>query len=217
MTMTLFAKIERFSRELESSGAYVKIFGGEEGVVKYLFELCERKEVSRVIKTSFRLAEEIDLTKQLGRGRIDVIEGGVRTRAIQLANAFHDRNLHDWNRRYLRQAQSDLERIYPEIKIGISGAIAGIASLGTIMIAKEEGNWGLVASLPPVHVVIMETAQVKANLDEVFAEVENILNDYGELLFVTGPSETADIGLVTVKGVHGPTELHVLIMDRSYG
>jgi L-lactate dehydrogenase complex protein LldG len=72
----------------------------------------------------------------------------------------------------------------------------------------------LVSLVPPVHLAIVEAGRIRRTMAEVLAAV----NQPGELsrtvTFITGPSRTSDIELTLAIGVHGPGQLHVIVIDR---
>ncbi len=96
--------------------------------------------------------------------------------------------------------------------VGISGAELAVAETGSLLI-RGDGVSELVTALPPVHIAIIRADQIVETLDEAFAfcqrELERAPKDF---LFITGPSRTADIELTPVIGVHGPQELHVIVI-----
>jgi L-lactate dehydrogenase complex protein LldG len=68
--------------------------------------------------------------------------------------------------------------------------------------------------LPPVHIAIVERAQIVPDLFDMFAilgrQIETGLPT--NLAFITGPSKTGDIELTLITGVHGPGKWHVIVI-----
>ena len=73
--------------------------------------------------------------------------------------------------------------------------------------------------LPPVHVAIMESKCILSSSEDLIARLMVDLEEKGELdsclTLITGPSLTADIELNLVHGIHGPRELHVIILESD--
>jgi L-lactate dehydrogenase complex protein LldG len=65
-----------------------------------------------------------------------------------------------------------------------------------------------VSLLPRVHLAIVRPEMLRADMNQVFAEAK----DSNYLVFITGPSRTADIELTVTLGVHGPKNLYVWMM-----
>jgi L-lactate dehydrogenase complex protein LldG len=55
--------------------------------------------------------------------------------------------------------------------------------------------------------------QLVASLDEALARIEGlVLDGHPYVTLMTGPSRTADIERALTVGVHGPRELHVVLV-----
>lgn len=95
--------------------------------------------------------------------------------------------------------------------IGISGAQAGIAETGTLLLDSERERHRLVSLVPPVHIAILDASQIVATLGEALSLMRQDKDVSPIVTLVTGPSRTADIELTLAIGVHGPQELYVIV------
>jgi L-lactate dehydrogenase complex protein LldG len=95
--------------------------------------------------------------------------------------------------------------------VGVTGAEWGIAETATIVLPSGPERPRLTSLLPPVHVAVLRAERILPDLPALFALV-GILPP--ALTLITGPSRSADIGLVPVLGAHGPTEVIVLLVTR---
>jgi L-lactate dehydrogenase complex protein LldG len=99
--------------------------------------------------------------------------------------------------------------------VGISTAQAGIAETGTLILEVEKERHRLVSLLPPVHIAIVKSGDLHLTIGDALTALRG--NDKNSLsraiTFITGPSRTADIELTLTVGVHGPKELHVIVID----
>lgn len=114
--------------------------------------------------------------------------------------------------RVLVPGQVALEQV-AKAPLGITTADAGIADTGTIVLLHTLDKGRLAALLPPIHTVMLKRERVYADkkmyLDEIRKRAD-ILNTT-PMTWVTGPSLTADIEKVLVRGAHGPRRLIVLL------
>jgi L-lactate dehydrogenase complex protein LldG len=96
------------------------------------------------------------------------------------------------------------------IKAGITGALAGVADTGTLVIPGGPGQPLTASLLPEIHIAVLRTADIEESLAQVFSlhKVES----YPATVLVSGPSRTADIEMTLTIGVHGPGELHVFVV-----
>jgi L-lactate dehydrogenase complex protein LldG len=72
----------------------------------------------------------------------------------------------------------------------------------------------LASLLPPVHIAIVERAQIVPDLFDLFAILEQQIPTGlpTNVALITGPSKTGDIELTLITGVHGPGKWHVIIV-----
>ena len=101
--------------------------------------------------------------------------------------------------------------------IGITGADYAVAETGSVVVMPRKGLSRLVSVVPPIHLALVRAQDVVESLDDVFLfrrlEYYRNGNDMGSYLnFITGPSRTADIEQTLVVGVHGPKEVHMVLL-----
>ena len=97
--------------------------------------------------------------------------------------------------------------------LGITSAQWAIAETGTLVLEAESENHRLISLVPPVHLCLLEASKIRQTLGEVLALTQGNLGH--AMTFVTGASRTSDIELTLAIGVHGPGELHVIVLaDR---
>ncbi|MFN3491375.1 MAG: lactate utilization protein C, partial [Anaerolineales bacterium] len=92
----------------------------------------------------------------------------------------------------------------PQILVGVTNAIVGLADTGSVLEADEALHPSL---LPEIHIVILKSKDIVPSLPDGMKFVK----DKNAAVFITGPSRTADIEMTLSIGVHGPKELHVFI------
>lgn len=97
--------------------------------------------------------------------------------------------------------------------IGVTTAQAGIADTGTVVLMHTRERGRLAALLAPVHVVFLRKNAVHTDKVTFLAEARRAGMDMATtpLTWVTGPSLTADIEKVLVRGAHGPGRVVVLM------
>jgi len=100
-----------------------------------------------------------------------------------------------------------------EAQLGLTTAQWAIAETGTLVLVSDRERHRLASLLPETHVAVLEASAILPSLGAALAAVSQDELAGRTVTFVTGPSRTADIELTLVVGVHGPRELHVLLID----
>jgi L-lactate dehydrogenase complex protein LldG len=99
-----------------------------------------------------------------------------------------------------------------EAGVGITAALCGIATTGTVVIGPGIAHEGILSSLCSHHIVVLPAEVIQQDLASGLSAVEAYVGAGSRLAFVTGPSRTSDIELIPVLGVHGPLQLDVVIV-----
>lgn len=191
-----------------------------------------------VTKSKSMASEEIALNEYLEDLGIEVVETDLGERMVQLththpshliAPAIHLRKedaaavfgTEPTVEAIQKHARESLRQKFIDASVGISGANIAIAETGTVVIVSNEGNVDLTATLPQVHIALFGIDKLVATLDDAVAVLKMLpRSGTGQLMtsyvnWITGPSRSADIEQSLTIGVHGPKEMHCVILDNG--
>ena len=98
-------------------------------------------------------------------------------------------------------------------EVGVVHAVAAVASTGSVVVDARRVR--SVSLLPPACVFIVNTADIVATPSDVLRNRTRWWPDGlpSQIVLVTGPSRSGDIELQLLTGVHGPGEVHVVLID----
>ena len=97
-------------------------------------------------------------------------------------------------------------------RVGITDAFCGVASTGSVCVSVSRSFAVPISMLTRSHIVIIDSKTIVPRPRDIFST--HFLGGKGlhrSFSFITGPSATADMGQL-VRGVHGPGELHVIVL-----
>jgi L-lactate dehydrogenase complex protein LldG len=97
--------------------------------------------------------------------------------------------------------------------IGLTGADAGLWLTGSIIVTSGPGRPRLASLLTPVHVTLLRRSTLVDALPTLIAARPDLITRGSNFICITGPSRTADIEHTLSRGVHGPGEVHVVLLD----
>jgi len=124
------------------------------------------------------------------------------------------------NHRFVEELKpSEAVGIISKADVGITWAQYGAARQGCIVEVAYDDAIKLASSLPRVHVALLSSKDLLADLPTVLTRIGELLRDDSReqrkpvVSIISGPSKTADIELTIVYGVHGPHAFQVVLLD----
>ena len=99
--------------------------------------------------------------------------------------------------------------------VSITGAFAGIAETGTLVMTSGPEHPVSLNLLPDTHVVVLREADIVSGYEDVWARLRA---RYGKNAMprtvntITGPSRTGDIEQAMELGAHGPRRMHIVVV-----
>jgi L-lactate dehydrogenase complex protein LldG len=100
-----------------------------------------------------------------------------------------------------------------EVGGGLTGADAGLAESGSIVLRSGPGRPRSASLLPGLHVAVLAVDRLVRSLAHYAAQHPAAPQGISNLVVVTGPSRSADIEQELTLGVHGPRQLHVILVN----
>ncbi|HZP95306.1 MAG TPA: LUD domain-containing protein [Candidatus Limnocylindria bacterium] len=238
------ALIERFTHEAEAVGAKVYRAADAEEARRVVAAICRAKRAKLVVKSKSMATEEIHLNEHLEGQGLTVVETDLGEWILQLAHerpshliapAVHKTReeiaalfskvvghpVGSDPATLVAVAREKLRDSFIRADVGITGGNVLIADTGTLVLVTNEGNADLATTLPAVHIAVVGIEKIVPSLDDAAAVLKLLarsatgqkLSTYTQ--FITGPSRSADIELKTQIGVHGPKELHFVLIDNG--
>ena len=124
----------------------------------------------------------------------------------------------------LDSALAGLTRVAPDccqalahVDLGLTYAHAALLDSGSLVLVAGPGCARAVSLLPPTHICLVERSALAPDVSALPELLRCHADTNGRLPsclnLVTGPSSTADIELVPVRGVHGPGALELVALD----
>ena len=107
--------------------------------------------------------------------------------------------------------REELRSLCATADIGITSADYALADTGTLVMLASPQEARLVSLLPPAHIAVVPRDRILTGLDELFTLVPLPASATSSMVLITGPSRTADIEQILVRGVHGPGLITVII------
>jgi L-lactate utilization protein LutC len=106
----------------------------------------------------------------------------------------------------------ELRRLSATADFGITSADYALADTGTLVMLSSGREARMISLVPPVHIAVLPKDRFLTGLDDLFTVVPTPAEISSSMVLITGPSRTADIEQILIRGVHGPGELYVVVV-----
>jgi L-lactate dehydrogenase complex protein LldG len=108
--------------------------------------------------------------------------------------------------------RGELRELCATVDIGITSADYVLADTGTLVMIASPQEARMVSLLPPAHIAVVPADRILTGLDELFTALPRPAEQSSSMVLITGPSRTADIEQILVRGVHGPGQIMVVLV-----
>ncbi len=178
----------RFIEELEALGGHGKRVENLEEAREYVLDLAREREAKLLLRWDVDDLEDLGVDEPLGETGVEV--------AV-------------W------RDLADFREIAGKADIGLSTAEWAIAETGTLVLEGGPGKGRTVTLLPPTYVALMPVERILHTVPEAIEKYAG--GEAGRLpanvCFHTGPSRSGDIEMSLFVGMHGPGDVHVVLVD----
>lgn len=106
---------------------------------------------------------------------------------------------------------SDFREVTARADVGLSTADWAIAETGSLVLSSGPGRGRSVTLLPPTYVAVLPAARVLRTVAEAIGKYAGSTLP-SNVCFHTGPSRSGDIEMSLVTGMHGPGDVHVVLV-----
>jgi len=98
------------------------------------------------------------------------------------------------------------------VRVGITSADYALADTGSLVLLSSAHEARLISLLPREHIAVVPLERMLTGLDELFAVLPAPAERTSSMVLITGPSRTADIEQILVRGAHGPGQVLAILV-----
>ena len=177
----------RFIEELEALGGHGKRVASREEARDYVLELARERETELLVRW------DVDELEALG------VDGPLSDAGVEVAV---------WRK------LADFKEVAGKADIGLSTASWAIAETGTLVLEGGPGMGRSVTLLPPTYVAVVPVGRILRTVPEAIGKYAGESGGLpANVCFHTGPSRSGDIEMALFVGMHGPGDVHVILVD----
>ncbi len=174
----------RFIEELQALGGHGARVANMEEARDHVLSIARERDAKLLVRWDVEDLERLDVDGPLNKAGVEVVVW---------------RDLEDF-----REAAGKAD-------VGLSTAEWAIAETGTLVLESGPGMGRSVTLLPPTYIAVVP-------VEKVIRTVPEAIEKYSEgrlpanVCFHTGPSRSGDIEMSLFIGMHGPGDVHVILV-----
>ncbi|MFJ7927627.1 lactate utilization protein C [Peribacillus sp. NPDC096448] len=183
--------------------------------------VAELKEQCKRVHTQFHVTDSkqvmhclTQVIEELGNGPL-IIPKDDRFSAYGLEGILKEKDVHIWD----HQAGNENIEKAESANIGITFSEMTLAESATVVLFSDKDHGRSISFLPACHVSIIPKSTIVPRMTQAAAAIRSKVTR-GEVVpscinFITGPSNSADIEMDLVVGVHGPIKaVYIIVEDK---
>lgn len=188
-------------------------------LVEVLEKQCESIHTDFVRSNSERLPEDLLHMIQSYAGKKVITWDDSRFHSLGLGDPFStlckkkDISLASWD---VEDGEESI-RIAEQADVGITFSDITLAESGTVVLFSDQGKGRSVSLLPKTYIAIIPKSTIVPRMSQATREIHHRIQNGEQVAscvnFITGPSNSADIEMNLVVGVHGPFKAGYILVD----
>jgi L-lactate dehydrogenase complex protein LldG len=175
----------RFIQELEALGGHARRVETLEEAREYVLSLAQERGAKLLIRW------DVEELERLG------VDGPLQEAGMEVA---------------VWRDLEDFREVTARADIGLSTAEWAIADTGSLVLTSGPGKGRTVTLLPPTYVAVLPAGRVLRTVPEAIEKYAGQGGLPANVCFHTGPSRSGDIEMEIFVGMHGPGDVHVLLV-----
>lgn len=202
--------VDTFRKGAENVSAVVTAVPTVDAALRYAVDLCDQKEACQLLVSGCDAPLSAPAGDLCDAKQQKIIAApGLEGEAAALLDTL-------CSERGIGLARGSLRDHLAGIDIGFTVADFGIAETGTLVIDSSDESVRLATMISEVHVAALPASRIRESSLDLESELQEMMQaSPNYTAFITGASRTADIERVLALGVHGPLELHILIVEDA--
>ena len=199
-----------FRQKAEAVSAVVTEIGSIAEAFDYVVDICDKKEACKLLVAGCEenLSDKAEALCDAKQEKIICAPGFSKKDYAALEKRCKEKGF--------VLIDSGMRGHLAGIDIGVTHCAAGIAETGSIVVDSDSEELRLATMISEFHVAILPKSKVVADSYDYEADfLKRLKKGANYQAFITGASRTADIERVLAIGVHGPLELHILLLEDN--
>lgn len=187
----------------------------QEELYSLFIQNSEAKGTNVISTNMANLAETIEkVIESYGKGKL-IATNDPRFHAYDLTSVLDEHDVHWWD---TARGEENIE-IAKKANIGFIFSDMSLAESGTVVQFNDKDIARSVSLLPTTYVAIVPKSSIVPRVSQATRKIHQMVQNGEEIAgyinFISGPSNSADIEMNIVVGVHGPVKaVYVIVEDK---